>query len=214
MMRAARPSPNHRPDLLEPCMRKFSLLAIAAPLLVLAGCMAEPNAPAAPAPAPTTVEAPATAPAAVPMPADGAALLSPAPVDLGTPAPLVSQACNLEAARVAADAGAAPFSAKAGSVVTFDGWLLAGDGLGAPESAQVRLVGAAGDAAWTAPLALTLPREDVGRTGGNAAGNVGFSQAVTLASLAPGKYRLVLVAQTGGTRAVCDNGRTLSVENG
>lgn len=197
-------------------MNRHVFLPFAASALLLAGCMAEPNAPepATPEVAPPQAGAasePAPAPVAA---APGTVALTPAPNTPETSSPKVSQACNLETTRVATDAAAAAFNAKPGDVVTFDGWILAGDGLGAPGSAQLRMVNESGDMAWTAPLALTLTREDVQRVGEGAAGNVGFSQAISLSALGPGKYRAVLVAETRGQRVVCDNGRTLAVSNG
>ncbi|RYZ16623.1 MAG: hypothetical protein EOO70_04025 [Myxococcaceae bacterium] len=176
------------------------LLHLTAVALLLAGC-SEPNLPPV---------AGVDAQPAVAAPQVAATQGEPAVLEEATqPIPSrASLACNLESVRRVAEPAGKPFEAGEGEVVRFDGWMLAGDGLGAPGSVRVRFVDEAGHA-WTAPLALTMPRADVPRA--DSGGAVGYAQAVSLKGLAAGRYHLLLEAETGGQQVHCDNGRVLQV---
>lgn len=198
---------------------RFGPSLLIACCLVLAACVDEradsPNADASPssdAAAPSLVDSAPPESESSQEKTDGVPSL--VPDTAAWPPGETSQACNVESIGDGAMAPDGTFRVPAGAIVTVGGWALASDARGAAESIRIRLHDEVSGAAWTVPLTLNQLRDDVPRAEGAAQANAGFSQSVAIGSLAPGRYRIVLVAEAGDVSTVCDNGRVILIDAG
>ncbi|HEU0151720.1 MAG TPA: hypothetical protein VFQ84_00095 [Arenimonas sp.] len=104
------------------------------------------------------------------------------------------------------------FRARAGADVEARGWFASIDRTGPAKSPVLRLIAPSGAVGLDVSLDERMQRPDVAAAlDAEGAASAGFRQVFSLAGLAPGDYRLVLVDRVAAGEAVCDNGRTLVI---
>lgn len=122
--------------------------------------------------------------------------------------------CNLERVNDEVFAGI-PIKVPAGSTqVSVSGWLADTESANIPERAQLRLVSDQDHRAWKVDFNTGRKREDVLKLlGGNPSySGAGFMVPLSVANLPTGTYRVYTVFKADDNLKVCDNGRSIALE--
>lgn len=179
----------------------------AALFLVLAAC--KPVDPDAESSAPIAAQPAAAEPTAKQDGSVPAARLQPAALDIGKePWPT----CNIEAVDETHFSESA-IKVRQDGEFTLTGFLLDADTKTVPDQLRLRLVSFTDPQAWEAPIDGRVDRPGLPEYLhlGDWALRSGFVQKVSLAGLAPGRYRLEVSVVRGDKYLICDQGRELAI---
>lgn len=121
--------------------------------------------------------------------------------------------CNLERTDNKVFTGTPIEVSKASGQVRVSGWVANGQSASVPAQAELRLISGADSRAWKVGFNTGGKRDDVVKLLGGDPGysGSGFVATVSVSNLPAGQYRMYMVFNEGGSLKVCDNGRSMLV---